>query len=182
MLRLWHLTFPNCLSRLIKAPLPNACLMLAWKANVGHSLDNFATHHFWNDITIFINAATSIQCINKDCSLADKQALSEEILQTTAREMADQWLTTIHDGTRSTLFSSNIRCLCGFSLRRNFSICLLRVPSGSRASNTWIKTSDESMTYKSIPNSKTLSLIINCATNWIYDTNSIRLFYDFQII
>lgn len=36
-------TFPNCRSKLIKAPLPNGLVMLAWNAIVGHSADNIVT-------------------------------------------------------------------------------------------------------------------------------------------
>jgi len=44
------------------------------------------------------------------------------------------------------LFSKSIMCFCLQFFFRWFSTCKLRVPMGSRASRTWMTTSEESMT------------------------------------
>ena len=57
-----------------------------------------------------------------------------------------KYLLVTHAGTRSHLFSNKSMCLC-FAFRcRCRSKCRHRVPKGSRASNTWMSTSDESTT------------------------------------
>ncbi len=53
--------------------------------------------------------------------------------------------------TRSHLFSSSSRCLCRWFFRMWRSMKRQRVPSGSRASSTWMTTSDESRTLYSSP-------------------------------
>ena len=60
----------------------------------------------------------------------------------------ERWieLTATPVGTKSHLFSTKIRCLCGASSLMYFSTLLHRVPKGSRASKTWMTTSDESIT------------------------------------
>ena len=66
------LTFENCLRRLIRAPLPNGLVMLAWNAIVGHVADRIATHFCCkrNDLTVhdsfpvitisFVNVSTQL--------------------------------------------------------------------------------------------------------------------------
>ena len=66
------LTFENCLRRLIRAPLPNGLVTLAWNAIVGHVADRIATHFCCkrNDLTVhdsfpvitigFVNVSTQL--------------------------------------------------------------------------------------------------------------------------
>ena len=56
-------------------------------------------------------------------------------------------LTVTQVGTRSHLFRTKIRCFQDFSFFIYASMLLERVPMGSRASSTWMTTSDESITY-----------------------------------
>ena len=49
-------------------------------------------------------------------------------------------------GTRSTLFRTKTTPLCAFSFLRKSRTGLHIVPIGSRASRTWMTTSDESRT------------------------------------
>lgn len=56
-------------------------------------------------------------------------------------------LTVTQVGMRSHLFRTKIRCFQGFSFFRYVSMLLERVPMGSRASSTWMMTSEESITY-----------------------------------
>lgn len=58
-----------------------------------------------------------------------------------------QFLTVTQVGMRSHLFRTKIRCFQGFSFFKYASMLLERVPMGSRASSTWMMTSDESITY-----------------------------------
>ena len=60
-------------------------------------------------------------------------------------------LTVTQLGTRSHLLMTSTTCLCAFSLRTNSRTDSQRVPSGSRASMTWMITSEESMTLYSSP-------------------------------
>lgn len=57
------------------------------------------------------------------------------------------FLTVTQVGMRSHLFRTKIRCFQGFSFFMYVSMLLERVPMGSRASSTWMTTSDESITY-----------------------------------
>lgn len=60
-------------------------------------------------------------------------------------------LTVTQVGMRSHLFRTKIRCFHDFSFFMYVSMLLDRVPMGSRASSTWITTSEESITYLNKP-------------------------------
>lgn len=70
-----------------------------------------------------------------------------------SNQMGDQrwtcgtFLTVTQVGMRSHLFRTKMRCFQGFSFFKYVSMLLERVPMGSRASSTWMMTSDESITY-----------------------------------
>ena len=101
-------TFANCLKMSMSAPFPKELVRLEWKAMVGYSDDSCDFH--W--------------LLGGWGGGGDARAHTHT-------------LTVTQVGTRSHLLSSNTKCLCGFSLQRKFSMCLLRVPSGSRASSTY---------------------------------------------
>lgn len=71
----------------------------------------------------------------------------QPVIQET-RGVCCKYLTVTQVGTRSHLFRTKIRCFQDFSFFRYVSMLLDRVPIGSRASSTWMMTSDESITCK----------------------------------
>lgn len=129
------LTFPNCLRSWMREPLPKELVKLAWKARVGYSCDKTATHRFW-----FKYKQSTTQSFNIKTESASK---SQNQRWTFCKN-----LTVTQVGMRSHLFNTKIRCFQGFSFFRYASMLLERVPMGSRASSTWMTTSDESITWK----------------------------------
>lgn len=59
-----------------------------------------------------------------------------------------EYLTVTQVGMRSHLLRTKIKCFQDFSFFRYVSMLFERVPMGSRASSTWMMTSDESTTYR----------------------------------
>lgn len=59
------LTFPNCRKSWSRAPFPNGFVRLAWKANVGYSVDRVATHFCWNDTKLRIWCFARIWVLQK---------------------------------------------------------------------------------------------------------------------
>lgn len=118
---------PNCLSNWMRAPFPNGFVKLAWNANVGYSWDRWATHFCCRYFT-------------------KKDDVEKKGFLNIWKNKSNQH-TVIQVGTKSHLFKTNIMCLWLFSFLMNCSTCLHLVPSGFRASSTWIMTSDESITY-----------------------------------
>ncbi len=116
-------SLPNCRKSWMRAPLPNGFVRLAWNAKVGCSWDKIAIHFCFKLYRLFYILVKLFLKI----------------------------FTVIHVGTKSHLFNTKIMCLWLFSFCIYCSTCLHRVPSGLRASSTWIITSDESITLYNSP-------------------------------
>ena len=109
----------------MREPLPKALVRLAWKARVGYSAERIEIHRVYVE--------------EREKTL--KKRSQTHIKQLSLLHVTNAWvqvLTVTQVGTRSHLLRTRIRCLCGFSFFRYRSICLDRVPLGSRASSTYI--------------------------------------------
>lgn len=125
------LTLPNCLSSWMSEPLPNELVRLAWKARVGYSWDKIATQRFWWEMGEKVSHRTP-----------------EYKCQTLNQGGEIRFCTVTQVGMRSHLFRTKMRCFHCFSFFKYVSMLWERVPMGSRASSTWMMTSDESITFQ----------------------------------
>lgn len=134
-------TLPNCLSSWMREPLPKELVRLAWKASVGYSWESTATQRFCSRGS----GKTKKKQKTEPGGNSTPDAVKHEF-----QPCEDRKLFICHTvtqvGMRSHLLSTNIRCFQGFSFFRYVSMLPERVPMGSRASRTWMMTSEESIT------------------------------------